>query len=129
MTMPVTHQLRILLLAAGFNDVYSSQMPATPDRAIMIKETTGPGDLETHDGRVYVRPRAQVLVRNTTFQSAWADAKVAKKALRRQNEFIGGSWYLKISPESLQDLGKERSSETPRHEVSFNLQIIKEEDE
>lgn len=122
------HQLRILLLAAGFNDVYAGQMPATPDRAIQIKETTGPGDLETHDGSVYERPRAQVLVRAKDFNTAWADAKIAKKALRRTNETIGGTWYLRISPESLQDLGKERSTEPARHEVSFNLQAIKEED-
>lgn len=124
-----TKQLRVLLIAAGLDNVFTNGMPDKPDRAIMIKETTGPADLETHDGSVYERPRAQVLVRANDFETAWSDAKTAKKALRRQNEFIAGTWYLKISPESLQDLGKERTTEPARHEVSFNLQAIKEEGE
>lgn len=117
--------LKTLLLAGGLTVIVNGSLPQTPDDVVLTKVGTGLDALETHDGMVYDRPRALILIRATTSATAWANTALAFAALRRRNFSVNGNRYLSVVPlDSPTDLGKD-GQKPARHEVSFNVQAVK----
>ncbi len=117
--------LKTLLLSAGLTNIVNGSLPHTPDEVVMTKIGTGLDANETHDGMVYDRPRALILIRAATSATAWVNVALAFAALRKRNFSVNGNRYLSVVPlDSPTELGKD-GQKPARHEVSFNVQAVK----
>ena len=107
--------------ALGSSKVYLNHMPSTPDEVVVAIPRPGLSDQFTHDMQSIGRPSVQVISRAPLWATAWANAQLARDALKVHNVTVAGIRILAVQPDqALNDGGKDANKNTL---VVFTVQV------
>lgn len=120
--------LQTYLKANGLTNVFQGILPDKPDDAIALYEYGGlnPTFVHGQSRPVIERPRVQVTVRHTSYETAKATVENVKNILTVANQQIIGAFYTRISPVQPpfyleRDMNAINGGE--RHSFVLNLQV------